>query len=96
MTLHARFTDAGQIDLPEALARKMRFKAGDELVVDRHAFGSSVFKTYDKVVREVQGEFRRMRGSQGTASVVDEFIAERRAEVRQENDVLEQWLAERR
>lgn len=82
MSYHAKMIKGGKIVIPAELRRELGFKDGDTLVVERVG-NSAVFKTYEQVVREVQAEFKVMLGDRGR-SMVDELIAERRAEAARE------------
>jgi AbrB family transcriptional regulator (stage V sporulation protein T) len=82
MSYHAKMIKGGKIVIPAELRRELGFKDGDTLVVERVG-NSAVFKTYEQVVREVQAEFKAMLGGRGS-SMVDELIAERRADAARE------------
>jgi AbrB family transcriptional regulator, stage V sporulation protein T len=82
MSYHAKMIKGGKIVIPAELRRELGFKDGDTLVVERVG-NSAVFKTYEQVVREVQAEFKAMLGDR-RRSMVDELIAERRAEAARE------------
>ena len=60
------------------MRRELGFKEGDRLIIEREG-NCAVIKTYDQVVREVQAEVKRLTGPY-KGSIVDELIAERRAE----------------
>lgn len=81
-TYSAKLIKGGKIVIPAELRREFGFKEGDTLVLDREGGGISI-KSYDQVVREVQATFRAMLEDQ-TRSMVDELIAERRAEAARE------------
>ena len=81
-TYSAKLIKGGKIVIPAELRREFGFKEGDTLVLDRDGGGISI-KSYDQVVREVQATFRAMLGDQAR-SMVDELIAERRAEAARE------------
>lgn len=95
MTYHAKVISGGKIVIPANLRREFGIKDGDSLVIERDANGGLAIKTYAQVVREVQAEFRRLRTPGDGTSMVDELIAERRAEARRENEDYDCWLAER-
>lgn len=82
MSYHAKMIKGGKIVIPAGLRRELGFKDGDTLVVERVGNGA-VLKTYEQVVREVQAEFKTMLGD-SSRSMVDELIAERRAEAARE------------
>ena len=78
MTYHAKIIAGGKIVIPAELRREFGLKDGDTLVFEREG-NSLVIKTYEQVVREVQATFKAMK-SDPNRSMVDELIAERRAE----------------
>lgn len=82
MTYHAKLIKGGKIVIPVELRREFGFNDGDTLVFEREG-NSLVLKTYAQVVREVQAEFKAMLGER-KISMVDELIAERRAEAAKE------------
>jgi AbrB family looped-hinge helix DNA binding protein len=94
MTYHAKVIAGGKIVIPAELRREFGIKDGDSLSIERDDKGGLVLKTYAQVVREVQAEFRAMMPRDYQGSIVDEFIAERRAEAAREDDDFERWLAE--
>ena len=65
------------------MRRELGFKEGDRLIIEREG-NCAVIKTYDQVVREVQAEVKRLTGPY-KGSIVDELIAERRAEAARED-----------
>lgn len=79
MTYHARIAGTDDVVFPADLARELGIEDGDSLVVEREGSGL-VIKSYRQVVREVQAAFRAMLPPADTRSMVDELIAERRAE----------------
>lgn len=83
MSHHAKLIKGGKVVIPADLRREFGFEEGDTLVFERGENGL-VIKTYAQVVREVQAEFRAMLGD-NAGSMVDELIAERRAEAMAEN-----------
>ncbi len=78
MSYQAKLIKGGKVVIPAMLRRELGFKDGDRLVFERVG-NSAVLKTYDQVVREVQANIKQMIGP-NTHSIVDELIAERRAE----------------
>jgi AbrB family transcriptional regulator, stage V sporulation protein T len=83
MSYQAKVIKGGKVVIPAELRRELGFKDGDTLVVERVG-NSVVFKTYEQVVREVQAEVKRLIGPY-EGSIVDELIAERRAEAAAED-----------
>jgi AbrB family transcriptional regulator, stage V sporulation protein T len=83
MSYQAKVIKGGKVVIPAELRRELGFKDGDTLVVERVG-NSAVFKTYEQVVREVQAEVKRLIGPY-EGSIVDELIAERRAEAAAED-----------
>ena len=94
MTYHARVTEAGAVEFPEELVRELAITPGGSVMIEREN-GQLVLKTYQQVVREVQARFRELRGPDTGESLVDELIAERRADARREQQELQSWLTER-
>lgn len=82
MSYHAKLIKGGKIVIPAELRREFGFKDGDTLVLEREDNGL-VIKTYAQVVREVQAEFKAMLGDY-KGSMVDDLLAERRAEAARE------------
>ncbi len=89
MTYHAKVV-SGQIVLPPELRRDAGIEDGDSLVVELNPDGGLTMKTYAQVVREVQSEFRSMAKSVDR-NLVDELLAERRADAVRENTEVEDW-----
>ncbi|RXD03477.1 AbrB/MazE/SpoVT family DNA-binding domain-containing protein [Sphingomonas sp. UV9] len=93
MTYHAKVV-GGHVALPEDLRREAGIEDGDSLVVEVDPNGGLTMKTYAQVVREVQTEFRAMAvpgSAPDDRNLVDELIAERRADAARENAKLEEW-----
>ncbi len=82
MSYHAKLIKGGKIVIPAELRREFGLKDGDTLVFEREG-NSLVIKTYEQVVREVQATFKAMK-LDPNRSMVDELIAERRAEAARE------------
>ena len=82
MSYHAKLIKGGKIVIPAKLRREFGFKEGDTLVFEREG-NALVIKTYEQVVREVQAVFKAMK-TDPARSMVDELIAERRAEAARE------------
>jgi len=82
MSHHAKLIKGGKVVIPADLRREFGFEDGDTLVFERGDNGLLI-KTYAQVVREVQAQFKAMLGD-NPGSMVDELIAERRAEARAE------------
>ena len=78
----AKLIKGGKIVIPAELRREFGFKEGDSLVLEREGDGL-VIKSYAQIVREVQTTFKAMLGDR-SRSMVDELIAERRAEAARE------------
>lgn len=91
MNYHARVTEDGDVVLPVELARELGIEDGDSVVVE-HEDGRTVLKSYRQVVKEVQARFRAMLPVEPGGSIVDELIADRRAEAAQEDAEHEAWL----
>jgi AbrB family transcriptional regulator, stage V sporulation protein T len=93
MTYQAKVIAGGKVVIPADLRREFGIKDGDSIVFERDPKGGLVIKTYAQVVREVQERFRELRTPGDGTSLVDELIAERRAEARRENEAYDRWLA---
>ena len=91
MTYHAKVV-SGQIVLPLELRRDAGIEDGDSLVIELNPDGGLTMKTYAQVVREVQSEFRSM-AKPVDRNLVDELLAERRADAVRENTETEDWRA---
>jgi AbrB family transcriptional regulator (stage V sporulation protein T) len=89
MTYHAKVV-SGQIVLPPELRRDAGIEDGDPLVIELNPDGGLTMKTYAQVVREVQSEFRSM-AKPADRNLVDELLAERRADAVRENTEVEDW-----
>lgn len=83
MSYHAKLIKGGKIVIPAELRRELGFKDGDRLIIEREG-NCAVIKTYEQVVREVQAEAKHLIGRY-KGSIVDELIAERRAEAARED-----------
>jgi AbrB family transcriptional regulator, stage V sporulation protein T len=82
MSYHAKLIKGGKVVIPAELRHELGLADGDILVFERDR-GNLVIKTYANVVREVQESFKAMLGDP-SRSMVDELIAERRAEAGRE------------
>ena len=91
MTYHAKVV-SGQIVLPPELRRDAGIEDGDSLVIDVNPDGGLTMRTYAQVVREVQSEFRSM-AKPVDRNLVDELLADRRADAVRENTEIEDWRA---
>lgn len=83
MSYQAKMIKGGKLVIPAELRREFGFNDGDTLVLEREG-GGLVIKTYEQVVREVQAEMKRLIGPY-KGSIVDELIADRRAEAAAED-----------
>lgn len=81
MTYHAKIVAGGKISLPAEIRRALGLKDGDSVAfnLDGDRFTGM---SYAAKIREVQAQFRRYVPE--GVSVVDELIAERRAEAARE------------
>lgn len=80
-TYSARIDKSGRIVIPSELRDRLHLEPGDELVV-REESGSVTISTYDRALAEAQDYFMSL--VEPGVSVVDELIAERRAEAARE------------
>lgn len=80
-TFSAKIDTSGRVVIPSALRDRLHLSPGDELVVEERA-GVVTLSTYDRVLAEAQEYFCSLV-AQGE-SLVDELLAERRAEFERE------------
>ena len=73
----ATLGEDGRLVIPAAARRELNLKPGEPLLVESDG-ESLIVRSYESVLRETQGYFRQFLPD-GT-SVVDELIADRRAE----------------
>ncbi len=81
MTYQTKIVAGGKISLPAELRRALGLKDGDTITLD-HDGTSFTGMTYQERVKRLQAKFRQYV-PEGTR-VVDDFIAERRAEALRE------------
>ena len=93
MTYSAKVISGGKIVIPAELRRALGIETGDSLVIACED-GKLIIRTYDQVVKEVQSWVRASLPDDGR-SLVDELIADRRAEAAREDADLAAWLAAR-
>ena len=93
MTYHAKVTDAYAVEFPEELVRELELMPGGSLVIERED-GKLVIKSYMQIVRDVQAEVRRLSTCEPGSSIVDELLADRRREARQEDENYRRWSGE--
>ena len=74
---HVKVGEDGRLVIPASLRKEIGIRAGDTLVLESDG-DSLLVRSYDRVLKEVQEAFAPYRVP--GASVVDELIAERRAE----------------
>ena len=79
MTYHAKVIAGGKLVIPAELRREFGIKDGDTLVIERDQNGGLAVKTHEQIVREAQAEIAAM-SKLYAGSVVDDLLAERRAE----------------
>lgn len=85
MSYSAKVIAGGKIVIPAELRREFGIKDGDTLVIERDASGGLHLKTYLQVAREVQAEIRRL-ATPAKTSIVDDLIADRRAEAARDEE----------
>lgn len=95
MTYQAKVIAGGKIVIPAELRRELGISDGDSLVLERDPRGGIVLKTFAQVVREVQDEVRAASPPGSGHSIVDELLADRRAEAEREEADLTPWQAAR-
>ena len=79
---HVKVGEDGRLVIPASLRKEIGIRAGDTLVLESDG-DSLLVRSYDRVLKETQDYFRQF-ATPGT-SVVDELIAERRAEAARES-----------
>ena len=85
---HVKLNADGRFVLPATLRQSIGVKPGDTLVIESDG-DSLLVRSLDQVIREVQESFAPYRVP--GVSVVDELIAERRAEAAKEETEEAQW-----
>ncbi len=80
-TYSVRVDNSGRIVIPSVLRDRLHFQPGNELVVRETSEGLTV-SSYDQILAEAQAHF--MKVATPGISMVDELIAERRAEAARE------------
>ncbi|HEX4607146.1 MAG TPA: AbrB/MazE/SpoVT family DNA-binding domain-containing protein [Urbifossiella sp.] len=90
ITFHARIGEDGRIVIPAPVRRELGLKPGDTVVAESDGH-SLLLRSYDQVVKDTQNFFRQFIPP-GT-SLVDELIADRRAESAREEANAETWAA---
>jgi AbrB family transcriptional regulator, stage V sporulation protein T len=83
MSYHAKLIKGGKIVIPAELRRQLGFQEGERLVIERDG-NALVVKTYEQMIRDVQAKVKALIGPY-EGSIVDEFIAEKRADAEAEN-----------
>lgn len=96
MTYQAKVIAGGKIVIPAELRRELGIADGDSLVIDRDETGGLLIRTYAQVVKDVQAKFRAMLPPDYKGSMVDELIADRRAEAAREDAEDAEFAARRR
>jgi AbrB family looped-hinge helix DNA binding protein len=89
-SFHTRLGPDGRIVIPAPARKELDLKPGDTVVIesDGHRL---LLRSYAEILKETQAYFRQFVPP--GVSVVDELIAERRAEAAKENAEEEAWLA---
>lgn len=80
-SFHARLTNDGRVLIPAPLRHRLGLKPGDQVVIDAEKDGLRL-RSYAQVAKDVQEYFRQF--ARPGVSIVDELIAERRAEAARE------------
>lgn len=86
--------DGGRIVIPAGMRAAMFVKPGDT-VTARVVDGEFRIVSPAVALKRVQAEARKFKAKNPDASVVDEFIAERREEARRETEEANTWRRER-
>lgn len=84
MTYHAKVIAGGKIVIPADLRRELGIRDGDSVVLESRDGGLSI-RTYEQTVRDVQAKVKAMLSEHYDGRIVDELIADRRAEAAREN-----------
>jgi AbrB family looped-hinge helix DNA binding protein len=92
-SFHVRLGPDGRIVIPAECRKRFGFHPGDTVVVDADDTGLHL-RSMAQVIKEVQDFFAPYRI--GGVSVVDELIAERRAEAAKEAAEEKAWRAGRK
>jgi AbrB family transcriptional regulator, stage V sporulation protein T len=92
MTYQAKIIAGGKISLPAELRRSLGLKEGDIITLE-HDGTSFTGMTYAQSIKRLQAMFAPYK--QAGVSVVDELIADRRAEVAKEEQALLEWREQR-
>lgn len=90
MTYEAKVIAGGKIVLPAKLRQSLGIADGDRVLIDEEE-GKAVITTRRQKLRVLQEEMRKLVPE--GVSLVDELIAERRAEAAREEEEVRQWLA---
>ncbi len=88
-SFHVRIANDGRVMIPATLRKRLGLHPGDTVVIEEED-NSARLSGYAQVLREVQTAFAPYRVS--GLNVVDELIAERRAEAAKEDAELDEWL----
>jgi AbrB family looped-hinge helix DNA binding protein len=89
-TFHAKIANDGRVVIPAPFRKQPGFHPGDTVVIEQDGDAVKI-SSYAQVLKEIQGFFRQY--VKPGRSMVDELIAERRAEAAQEEKELAEWLA---
>lgn len=81
-SFHTHLTADGRVVIPAPLRHRLRLKPGDRVVIDADG-GDVRVRSYDRVLAEVQSYFSRY--AVPGVSMVDELLADRRAEAARED-----------
>lgn len=79
---HVKLADDGRIVIPASARRELGLKSGDMLILESDGV-SILLRTTETVLEETQAYFRQFL--QPGDNVVDELLAERRAEARRDD-----------
>lgn len=86
-----KMSQGGRIVIPAELREKLNINQGDELVFEERD-GELILSSKRQRLKKIQAECFRLLSVDESVSLVDELIAERRAEVQKEEAEEKEWL----
>lgn len=87
-----KVSQGGRVVIPADLREKLNFNQGDELIIEARN-GELVLASKRQRILQAREKFRQMLPAiESGRSIVDEFLAERRAEVENDNTEMNKRL----